>query len=308
MVLFNTLAINDSQMNFKDTFFSKKTTLNCRGKLLDLSKPRIMGILNITPDSFYDGGRYFESDAIKSRIDQLINEEADIIDVGAYSSKPGATEISTEEEKRRLSGALNLLRKHYPDAIASVDTFRSEVARMVVSDFKADMINDISAGRLDPQMIETVAGLGVPYVMMHMQGTPATMQLNPVYGDIVNELISFFSEKIHMASMAGIKDLIIDPGFGFGKTIQHNFQLLNKLEVFSIFELPVMVGLSRKSMIHKSLGITPGESLNGTTVLNTMALLNGANLLRVHDVKEARETVRLFLACAGAEDEMKGKG
>jgi dihydropteroate synthase len=299
MVLFSTLAANVTVMASKDTFFSKKTTLNCRGKLLDLSVPKVMGILNVTPDSFYDGGRYVMDDTIKGRIDQLFSEGADIIDVGAYSSRPGALEVTPEEEKGRLRPALEHIRRQYPDAIISLDTFRAEVAGMAVSDYETDIVNDITAGLADPVMLETVARYDVPFVMMHMQGTPATMQLNPVYENVVKDIITFFAERLHQASTFGIKDIIIDPGFGFGKTIRHNFQLLHGLSAFSIFELPVMAGLSRKSMIHKSLGITPEESLNGTTVLNTLALMNGASLLRVHDVKEAREVVKLFLEYQG---------
>ena len=284
----------------KDTFFSKKITLNCRGKLLDLSVPRVMGILNVTPDSFYDGGRYVEEDKIKRRIDQLLSDGADIIDIGAYSSHPGASEVKQDEEKKRLIPSLIYIRKQYPDAIISVDTFRAEVAGMAISEYEIDMVNDISAGQADPLMMETLAQYSVPYIMMHMQGTPATMQDNPVYHNVVKDIITFFAERIHTASAFGLKDIIIDPGFGFGKTIQHNFQLLHGLKAFSVFELPVMAGLSRKSMIYKSLEIAPAESLNGTTVLNTLALLNGASLLRVHDVKEARETIRLFQAYQGA--------
>lgn len=295
MVLFITLAANAALMTSKNTFFSKKTSLNCRGKLIDLSVPKIMGILNVTPDSFYDGGRYTTAGAIKERADRLLSEGADIVDVGAYSSRSGAAGISAEEEMQRLRPALEYIRKQYPGAVISVDTFRAGVADMAISGFEADMVNDISAGLADPLMLETIARHAVPYVMMHMQGTPATMQVNPEYGDVVKEVIAFFAQRLHQASSFGIKDIIIDPGFGFGKTIRHNFTLLHSLGAFAIFELPVMAGLSRKSMIHKTLGITPEQSLNGTTVLNTMALLNGASLLRVHDVKEAKEAVRLFM-------------
>ncbi|MBN2273771.1 MAG: dihydropteroate synthase [Bacteroidales bacterium] len=289
-------------MTFKDTFFSKKTSLNCRGKLLDLSAPRVMGILNVTPDSFYDGGRYVTDDLIKERIDMLVSDGADIIDIGACSTRPGASEVSSDEEMRRLEPAMTYTRRQYPDAIISVDTFRAEVAVKAITICEADMVNDISAGRADPLMLDTIAGLAVPYVMMHMQGTPATMQVNPVYDDVVKEIISFFAERLQKTSSLGIKDIIIDPGFGFGKTIEHNFQLLKGLKAFSVFELPVMAGLSRKSMIYKSLGISSDEALNGTTVLNTLALLNGVNLLRVHDVKEAKEVLKLFMAYkAGGE-------
>jgi len=284
-------------MDFKDTFFSKKTTLNCRGRLLDLSTPLIMGILNITPDSFYDGGRYADEEQIARRVDQLISEGADIIDVGGYSSRPGASDVTAAEEMKRISKALKYIRKQYPEAIISVDTFRSEIAKNVIEEYQADIINDITAGLADPLMLKTVAAHKVPYIMMHMKGTPATMQVNPEYDDLLNEIIGFFNERISEAMASGINDIIIDPGFGFGKTIEHNYQLLRNLKVFSVFQLPVMVGISRKSMIYKYLGNSPEESLNGTTVLNTIALLNGANLLRVHDVKEARETIELDKAC-----------
>lgn len=281
-------------MDSKDTFFSRKMTLNCRGKLLDLSIPRVMGILNITPDSFFDGGRYANESDIAARVDQLISEGADIIDVGGYSSRPGAAEVDTGEELRRISIALKYIRKQYPDAIVSVDTFRSEIAKIAVEDFQADIINDITAGLEDPAMFETIATYKVAYIMMHMKGTPATMQVNPLYENLMDEIISFFRDRISKALTSGIHDIIIDPGFGFGKTMEHNYQLLRHLQVFSMFELPVMVGISRKSMIYKYLGITPENALNGTTVLNTISLLNGASLLRVHDVKEARETIELF--------------
>ena len=283
-------------MTSKDTFFSKKTSLNCRGKLFDLSMPKVMAILNITPDSFFDGGRYMEMDAVKKRTEQLFSEGADIIDIGACSTRPGATPVTAEEEIKRLSPVLAYLRKQYPEAVLSVDTFRAKVADRVIADYEADMVNDISAGDADPLMMKTVARHGVPYIMMHMQGDPAIMQVNPVYEDVVKDVVAFFAERIHRATDAGIKDVILDPGFGFGKTIRHNFQLLHSLKAFSMFELPVLVGLSRKSMIFKTLDTTPEKSLNGTTVLNTMALLNGASLLRVHDVREAREAVKLFQA------------
>ncbi len=281
-------------MNSKDTFFSRKMTFNCRGKLLDFSIPRVMGILNITPDSFFDGGRYADEGQIAKRVDQLLSEGADIIDVGGYSSRPGAVDVDTGEELRRISIALKYIRKQYPDAVVSVDTFRSEIVKIAVEEFQADIINDITAGWADPAMFETVAKYKVPYIMMHMKGTPATMQVNPEYENLIDEIISFFRDRISKALASGINDIIIDPGFGFGKTIEHNYQLLRHLQVFSLFELPVMVGISRKSMIYKYLGITPENALNGTTVLNTIALLNGASLLRVHDVREARETIELY--------------
>ena len=283
-------------MTSKDTFFSKKTTLTCRGKLLDLSVPKVMGILNVTPDSFYDGGRYVTMDAVKKRTEQMLSDGADILDIGASSTRPGASQVTADEEMKRLSPVLSYIRKQYPEAILSLDTFRAEVADRAVSGYETDMVNDISAGTADPLMLKTIARHGVPYIMMHMQGDPATMQVNPAYEDVIKDIVAFFADRIYQAVGAGITDIIIDPGFGFGKTIRHNFQLLHGLKAFSMFELPVMAGLSRKSMIFKSLDTTAEGSLNGTTVLNTMALLNGASLLRVHDVKEAREAITLFLA------------
>jgi dihydropteroate synthase len=280
-------------MNFKDTFFSKKYTLNCRGKLINLSTPLVMGILNVTPDSFYDGGKYTTEKQILKKTGQMIREGASIIDVGAYSSRPGADEISVDEEIGRLAPALGAIRKKYPDIIISVDTFRSSAAEMAVKEFDADMINDISAGDADKDMFDKVAALSVPYVMMHMKGTPGNMQVNPVYGDVVEEILLYFSKKVQKAKLAGICDILIDPGFGFGKTLEHNFQILNRLDDFKILELPLLVGLSRKSMIYKALNITSREALNGTSVLNTIALMKGADILRVHDVREAVQTIKL---------------
>ncbi|MBN2610097.1 MAG: dihydropteroate synthase [Bacteroidales bacterium] len=281
-------------MSDKDTFFSGKTTIRCKGRLIDLSQPRVMGILNITPDSFYDGGRYTTEGAITGKVDKMISEGADFIDIGACSTRPGADEVSTEEEIKRLDTALKIIRKKYADAILSVDTFRPEVVLFAVREYGVDMINDITAGGNDEKMFETISRLGIPYIMMHMQGTPRTMQNNPHYDDVVNDLLKFFSEKVKKATLAGIADIIVDPGFGFGKTIEHNYALLGRLGDFKkILELPVMAGLSRKSMIYKHLGVTPEEAHNGTTVLNTIALMNGASILRVHDVKEAREAIRL---------------
>jgi dihydropteroate synthase len=281
-------------MKSKDTFFSRKYSLNCRGKLINLSTPRIMGILNITPDSFYDGGKYQTKKEILKKTRQMIEEGASIIDVGAYSSRPGAEHISAEEEMQRLKIALETIRTDFPDIIVSADTFRSSVASLVIKDYEVDIINDISAGSADENMFDTVAELNVPYIMMHIKGTPQNMQVNPTYDNVVEEIIGYFSEKVQKAKLAGICDVIIDPGFGFGKTLEHNYQILSRLDDFKIFELPIIVGLSRKSMIYKALNTTPDGALNGTTVLNTIALMNGANILRVHDVKEAVETVKLF--------------
>jgi dihydropteroate synthase len=254
-----------------------------------------MGILNLTPDSFYDGGRYLQEEAILKRVEILLTEGADILDIGGYSSRPGAAEISEEEEKARLTPALKLIRSHFPGAILSVDTFRAGIAEYVIDEFGVGLINDISAGLMDDRMFEVVGSRKVPYIMMHMKGIPRTMQVNPVYTDIVKELLAFFAERIFTAGKAGIDDIVVDPGFGFGKTAKDNYTLLHDLRLFGLLGFPIMAGLSRKSMIHKTLGITPDDALNGTTALNTIALLNGANILRVHDVKQAVETIKLVV-------------
>ncbi len=280
-------------MEPKDTFFSRKLNINCKGDLIDLSEPKIMGILNITQDSFYDGGKYSSSEEILAQVTKMNNEGADIIDIGAYSSRPGALDISAKEEIERLTSILDNIRNTFPDLIISVDTFRSEVAKEVVNNFNVDIINDISAGELDPKMFELIADLNIPYVMMHMNGSPQNMQNNPQYENVVESVISYFEEIINKLKLLGVKDVIIDPGFGFGKTIEHNYQLLNHLSDFRIFELPILIGVSRKSMIYKALDLSAEEALNGTSVLNTIAVLNGANILRVHDVKEAKQTIKL---------------
>ncbi len=278
----------------KDTFFSRKSTINCRGELIDLSSPKVMGILNITPDSFYDGGKYTTDKIILNQVEKMISEGCDIFDIGAYSSRPGADDVSEDQELNRLTNTLKLIRKKFPEIIISVDTFRSAIAKTVVKDFEVDIINDISAGDFDTNMFQLIAELNVPYIIMHMQGTPGNMQMNPYYDNVVEEIIQYFSEKVNQLKLLGVNDIIIDPGFGFGKTIEHNYQLLNHLDDFKLFELPVLVGVSRKSMIYKILDIQPKEALNGTTVVNTMALVGGANILRVHDVKEANEAIKLF--------------
>ncbi|MBU8893740.1 MAG: dihydropteroate synthase [Bacteroidales bacterium] len=288
-------------MQPKDTFFSRKLNINCRGDLIDLSQAKIMGILNITPDSFYDGGKYYQEDEVLKRVDLMVKDGCDIIDIGAYSSRPGANNISTTEELKRLTPVLNNIRKSFPGLIISVDTFRSEVATEVVKNYEVDIINDISAGELDSKMFEIIADLNVPYIMMHMQGTPNNMQDNPKYDNVVKTVTDYFVEKINKLKLYGVNDVIIDPGFGFGKTIEHNYQLLHHLNDFKIFELPILAGVSRKSMIFKTLDSTPEESLNGTSVLNTIAILNGANILRVHDVKEAKETIKLTTKFLGSK-------
>ena len=267
--------------------------INVNGKLMDLSQPQVMGILNVTPDSFYAGSRGVAERDIIDRLRQMTDEGASIIDIGAYSSRPDADDVSTEEEMARLRHALNLVRQHQPDAVVSVDTFRADVARMCVEEYGVAMVNDISAGEMDDEMFPTIARLGIPYIAMHMKGTPQTMQINPQYEHFLKEIFYFFSEKVQKLRDLGVKDIIIDPGFGFGKTIEHNYQLMNHLEEFKLFGLPLLVGISRKSMIYKLLGTTPEEALNGTTVLNTIALQKGAHILRVHDVKAAVEAVKI---------------
>ena len=280
-------------MQAKDTFFSRKSTINCRGELLDLSMPKVMGILNITPDSFFDGGKYFSEKDLLLQVEEMITAGCDIFDVGAYSSRPGADKVSESEEMNRLSVALRVIRKEFLNIIISVDTFRSEIAKNVVNDFDVDIINDISAGELDAKMFNTIAEIKVPYIMMHMQGTPDNMQNNPHYENVVKDIMMFFSKKNDELKKVGVNDVIIDPGFGFGKTVDHNYQLLKYLDDFKIFELPILVGVSRKSMICKVLNVKPSEALNGTSVLHTLAILGGANILRVHDVKEAKEAIQL---------------
>ena len=260
---------------------------------MDLSEPQVMGILNVTPDSFYAGSHGVTEGYIIDRIHQIMNEGASIIDIGACSTRPGADEVSIEEEMSRLRMGLALIRKHRPDAIVSVDTYRADVAKMCVEEYGAAIINDISAGQMDEQMFPTIARLGIPYIIMHMKGTPKDMQVNPQYDHFLKEVFYYFSEKVQRLRDLGVKDIIIDPGFGFGKTLEHNYELMNHLEEFALFELPLLVGVSRKSMIYKHLGITPEEALNGTTTLNTIALLKGANILRVHDVREAMESIKI---------------
>ena len=267
--------------------------INVNGRLMDLSKPQVMGILNVTPDSFYAGSRGVTEQSIVDRLHQCMDEGASIVDIGAYSSRPGADNVSPKEEMNRLRMGLELVRKHRPDAIVSVDTFRADVAKMCVEEYGVALINDISAGQMDEQMFTTIARLGVPYIIMHMKGTPQDMQIAPQYDHFLKEVFYYFSEKVQRLRDLGVKDIIIDPGFGFGKTLEHNYELMNHLEEFALFELPVLVGISRKSMIYKLLDITPEEALNGTTALNTIALQKGAHILRVHDVREAVETVKI---------------
>lgn len=269
----------------------KTITLN---KLpLDLSTPVVMGILNVTPDSFYDGGKYTTETAVIRRIHQIVEEGAGIIDVGAYSTRPGAAFVDEQEELGRLSWAVELVRKYYPNLPVSIDTFRAGVAREIVSCLGEVIVNDISGGTLDENMFDFVAETGVPYIMMHIQGTPQTMQQNPVYEDVVREVRQFLTERIAVLNAKGFENIILDPGFGFGKTLAHNYELMSGMDTYQDLGYPLLVGISRKTMIYKLLGGTAQDALNGTTVLNTIALLKGANILRVHDVKEAVETVRI---------------
>lgn len=270
-------------------------TINCKGNLIDLSTPKVMGILNLTPDSFFDGGKYQDQTASLKQVERMLNEGATFIDVGAYSSRPNAEHVSEEEELKRLIPVLELILKEFPEVLISVDTFRSKVARAAI-ETGAAMINDISAGQLDPQMMPTVGNLKVPYIMMHMRGTPQTMQQQTLYEDLVKDILFYFSERLEEAGSHGITNPIIDPGFGFAKTREQNFELLNNLELFKFIEHPLLAGVSRKSMIYKTLETTAEHALNGTSVLNTIALEKGASILRVHDVKEAMECVTLVKA------------
>ena len=266
--------------------------INCNGKLVDLSSAKIMGILNITPDSFFDGGKYNVPIQIILQVEKMLNEGATFIDVGAYSSRPGAKHISEEEELNRILPVIQLLAKEFSDIIISVDTFRSKIAEHCI-DNGASLVNDISAGSMDSNMFKTIAKLQVPYIIMHMQGTPQNMQSNPTYDDIVNEVLFYFSKKIVELRDLGVNDIITDVGFGFGKTLEHNYHLLKNLSLFKNLEVPILAGVSRKSMLFKPLNISPKEALNATTSANTIALLNGANILRVHDVKEAMQAIKV---------------
>lgn len=268
-------------------------TLNIKGNLISLSTPQVMGILNVTPDSFYSDSRKQTEKAIEERIQTILREGGNIIDLGGYSSRPDAVEVTPKEEMKRLAFALSIIRKHYPGAIVSVDTFRAGVARQCVEEYGVGIINDISGGELDPAMFQTVADLQVPYILMHMRGTPQTMQQYTEYGNMMEEIILYFAKKVQQLRLLGVNDIILDPGFGFSKTTEQNYELMGHLREFKSFDLPLLVGISRKSMIYRFLGGTPADSLNGTVVLNTYALLNGAHILRVHDVREAVEAVKI---------------
>ncbi|RLD31995.1 MAG: dihydropteroate synthase [Bacteroidetes bacterium] len=267
--------------------------LNLRGHLFSFEKPCIMGILNLTPDSFYDGGRYQKSSDILGQVKMMIEEGAHFIDIGAVSSRPSAKLISEKEELERLLESVSEIRKIFPDIYLSIDTFRSGIAKIMVQDYEVDIINDISAGELDKNMFSVIADLQVPYIMMHMKGNPENMQETPTYGNVVKEVVAYLAEKIQILNQMGVNDLIADPGFGFGKTLDHNYKMLGSLDVFSLLKIPLMVGLSRKSMIFNLLGNSPDDALTGTTAAHTIALMKGVDILRVHDVKAASEVIKV---------------
>ncbi|MER3317802.1 MAG: dihydropteroate synthase [Allomuricauda sp.] len=270
-------------------------TINCKGKLVDLTSPKVMGILNLTPDSFFDGGKYKDEISILKQVEYMLEHGATFIDMGAYSSRPGADHVPEDEELQRMTPVIDLILKNFPDTLISIDTFRSNVAAESI-EHGAAIINDIAAGNLDENMFATIAKHQVPYIMMHMKGTPQSMQKEAVYDNLINDLRFYFSEKIQETTSKKINDVIIDPGFGFAKTTAQNYALLNHLDMFQTFGLPILIGLSRKSMIYKVLGSSPQEALNGTTALHTVALLKGANIIRAHDVKEASECIKLVEA------------
>jgi dihydropteroate synthase len=275
-------------------FLKRKSSIQLGDTQIDLSIPIVMGIVNITPDSFYDGGKMEDETTMLKAIEQMIKHGVTVIDIGAVSTKPGAESISTKIELGRLLPAVEAIRKQFPEIPISIDTFRSWVAVRVIDEIGPIIINDISGGSLDSKMFETVGKLQMPYILSHIQGTPQTMQDNPEYVDLIKEISSYFAEKVKKLTKFGVKDVIVDPGFGFGKNLDHNYELLNRLDSFKVFQLPVMAGLSRKSMIWKALDVTPETALNGTTVANTLALMGGADILRVHDVKEAVEAIKIF--------------
>jgi dihydropteroate synthase len=280
----------------KDTFFHKKATLNAGGKLIDLSTPKVMGIINLTPDSFYAGSRRQDTDAILLQAQKMLDEGAAFLDLGAYSSRPGAEDISVQEEMDRLLPAVEAIVKDFPNAVLSVDTFRATVTEAAIKS-GAHIINDISGGELDADMFATVARLQVPYILMHMKGTPQNMNSLAKYDNVFDEVFNYFTNKYHQLKQLGVKDVILDPGFGFAKKTEHSYALMHRLQDFNVLQLPLLVGISRKNMIYKTLGITADEALNGTTALNATALTKGANILRVHDVKEAVEAVKIWEMC-----------
>ncbi len=279
-------------MAAKDKGFYSKKTLNLNGKIIDLSTPAIMGVLNLTPDSFYDGGRLAREDQILVRCEKFLNEGVDILDIGGYSTRPGAKDISPEEEWQRLVPALGIIHKNFPEIPISIDTFRANIARQSM-EYGASMINDVSGGTLDPEMYDTISELQIPYVLMHMKGNPRTMQSCVQYDDAIREVLTELEKKLSNLTNRGVNDVILDVGFGFAKTVNQNYELLKRLDAFRIFDIPLLVGISRKSMIWKLLDITPENALNGTTALHMVALIKGASILRVHDVKEAKQVVDL---------------
>ena len=268
-------------------------TINVGGKLLDLGEPQVMGILNVTPDSFYGKSRKQSDEEIAARVRSVLQEGGSMIDIGAYSTRQGAADVPVETEMSRLRHGLGILRREAPDAIVSVDTFRADVARMCVEEYGVQIVNDISGGELDDRMFDTVARLGVPYILMHIKGNPQNMQDNPQYDDLMCEMLVYFGSKVQRLHEMGVKDIILDPGFGFAKTLDHNYELMSRMEDLKVLGLPLLVGVSRKSMIYRLLGTSPEEALNGTTALHAMSLLKGASILRVHDVREAVETVEI---------------
>ena len=267
--------------------------LQVKGKLLSLETPIVMGIANYTDDSFFDGGKYNHLDTLLKRVEVLLSEGADIVDIGAMSTRPGATDISEKEENQKIKEAVRVILKHFPDIILSVDTWRASVAEMAVEEGVA-MINDISGAAFDPKMISVMGKLKVPYCLMHTTAKPKIMHLHTQYDNLIADMLYFFGEKLKLLKEAGVNDIMIDPGFGFGKTLEQNYHILNNLETFTTFQLPLLVGISRKSMIYNTLNISPEQALNGTTALHLYALMKGANILRVHDVKEAKETIVLY--------------
>jgi dihydropteroate synthase len=275
-------------------FLKRKSTINLNGKIIDLAQPVVMGIINVTPDSFFDGGKYKTEKKVLKRAEEILSQGGSVIDIGAVSTQPGKEGISTKEEIDRLLPAVKAIKKEFPDAHVSIDTYRSWVALKIIEDCGACIVNDVTGGNFDDHMFETIGKLGVPYILMHMLGTPLKMQESPEYEDIIRDISLFFTERVKQLTKAGVKDVIIDPGFGFGKTLEHNYELLNRLDSFKVFQLPLLVGVSRKSMIYKLLKTNPDEALNGTSVVNTLALMGGTDILRVHDVREAVEAVRIL--------------
>ena len=275
-------------------FLKRKSTINLNGRLIDLAKPIVMGVMNVTPDSFFDGGKYKTEKKVIKRAEEILEQGGTIIDIGAVSTQPGSEGISTKDEIDRLLPAVRAVRKAFPQAFISIDTYRSWVALKVIEECGPCIVNDVSGGNFDVHMFDTIGKLGVPYILMHMLGTPIKMQDNPEYEDIIRDISMFFTDAVKKLNRAGVKDVIIDPGFGFGKTLSHNYELLNRLDSFKVFQLPVMIGVSRKSMIYKLLEARPEDALNGSSVVNTLALMGGADILRVHDVREAVEAVRIM--------------